>query len=127
MLSDDLRRFIYSLGSIPHLEAILLLRQNHSQIWQSTIVAQRLYIAEDVAASMLNDLHKSGICVRSTENPQEYQFRPIDAELSDLIERLAHYYAHNLIEVTNMIHSTASQNSRVQQFADAFKFKKKDE
>ena len=126
-LSDDLRRFIQSIQSIPHLEAILLLRQYSSQPWKPATLAQRLYINPEAAANMLNDLQLAGIFELSTGEAQEYRFKPTSAELSALIDQVADYYAHNLIEVTNMIHSKATQSSRVRQFADAFKFQNKDE
>lgn len=60
--------------------------------------------------------------------PQEaFFFGPTNPDLHTQVSQLAHYYSHHLIEVTNMIHSRTNQASRVQQFADAFKFHKKDE
>ena len=41
------------------------------------------------------------------------------------VQRLVHLYDTHLIAITNLIHSKPSA-SRVQQFADAFKLRKKD-
>jgi hypothetical protein len=49
---------------------------------------------------------------------------PASTELRELVDQLAIYYPRNLIEVTNMIHAKAKATSRVQMFADAFKFNK---
>jgi hypothetical protein len=119
-LPQELRRFIYSIASIPHLEAILLLHQNPQQEWDAGAIARRLYISEEVGATMLADLHASGICTR---NNSAFFYAPTSEELHLLIASLADYYSAHLIEVTNMIHAKTS-SGRVQLFADAFKFNK---
>jgi len=119
-LHQELRRFINSIASIPHLEAILLLRQHSEQEWDARTIAQRLYITEDAAGTMLIDLCASGIC---TEQDAVFTYAPASQELRLLIAELADYYSGHLIEVTNMIHAKTGSN-RVRLFADAFKFNK---
>jgi hypothetical protein len=121
-LSSELRRFIYSIGSIPELEAMLLLHQAPTQIWDESLIAQRLYVTSDEAAVMLQKITAAGICRRVQDASSGFIYAPASAELGNLIDQLAAYYPRNLIEVTNMIHSKSNTNSRVQQFADAFKF-----
>lgn len=123
-LNDELRRFIQTIVSIPHLEAMLLLRQFPEQEWDKKTIAQRLYLTPAQTATMLGDLSVAGVCVGVAGQPGKFSYAPAFAELSDLIDQLAEYYAQNLIEVTNMIHSRANASRRAQQFADAFKFKK---
>lgn len=120
-LSNELRRFIHSIASVPQLEAILLLHQAQTQVWTDITLAQRLYLHKEKAAIMLTDLHAAGICVPAN-NETGFIYSPASAELHELIDQLAIFYPRNLIEVTNMIHSKASAGHRVQQFADAFKF-----
>ena len=123
-LSDELRRFIYSIASIPHLEAILLLHHAPAEVWDAPTTAQRLYLSVDQVTGVLNDLAEVGICSAVANQPGKFQYAPTHSELNELIAQLALYYSRNLIEVTNMIHSKAKPGRRVQLFADAFKFNK---
>ena len=119
-LSSELRRFIHSIASIPQLEAILLLQQAPEHVWTETTLAQRLYLNKEQAAIMLKELCEAGICAPAPNTHNNFVYAPISTELRKLINQLAVYYPRNLIEVTNMIHSTSGQ--RIKQFADAFKF-----
>ena len=50
-IPEDLRRFILnSIPSVPHLEALLLLRHDPQNTWNAPVIAQRLYIDEKSAA-----------------------------------------------------------------------------
>lgn len=123
-LSNDLRRFIHSIASIPHLEAMLLLHQAPVQAWDAGEITRRLYLNPELAIKMLSDLCVAGICEASPDQSGKFIYAPASNEIRELIDQLAHYYSCNLIEVTNMIHSRASTGRRAQQFADAFKFDK---
>jgi hypothetical protein len=49
-MPEDVRRFILSsVGSVPYLEALLLLRSAPEVSWGARQVAQRLYIGEKLA------------------------------------------------------------------------------
>lgn len=120
-LSNELRRFIHSIASIPHLEAMLLLHQSPLQEWDAHTIAQRLYLSDEQAADMLRELSISGICAPLPKNSEQFIYAPAAKELDKLIDQLASLYSSNLIEVTNMIHSRAS-GRLVHLFADAFKF-----
>lgn len=123
-LSDELRRFIYSIESVPYLEAMLLLRQEPAQVWDEYALAKRLYLSPQKAAKMLLELCASGICVPGSAG-NGYNYAP-PSDLSMLVDQLAIYYSSHLIEVTNTIHSKSSAGRRTHLFADAFKFKKED-
>jgi|GEM_PF-2264449 len=101
---------------------MLLLQQAPAQIWDENLIAKRLYVSNQEAAVMLQKIAVAGICQFVQEPSAGFIYAPASTELAELINQLASYYPRNLIEVTNMIHSKASANSRVQQFADAFKF-----
>jgi len=100
---------------------MLLLHQAPAQVWDESAIAKRLYVSSQEAAVMLQKIAAAGIC-QFQEASSGYIYAPASAELNELIDQLAICYPRNLIEVTNMIHSKAGNNSRVQQFADAFKF-----
>jgi hypothetical protein len=123
-LSNELRRFIHSIASIPHLEAMLLLHHSPGQEWDEAALARRLYLSHEQATNVLADLSASGICAPIPNQPGRFMYAPSFSELGELIDQLANYYALNLIEVTNMIHSKANAGRLVHLFADAFKFNK---
>lgn len=123
-LSDELRRFIHSIESVPHLEAMLLLRQGPTQVWDEDALAKRLYLSPQNAAKMLLDLCAYGICVLGSAG-SGFRYAPSN-DLGALIDQLAIYYASHLIEVTNVIHARNGTGRRTHLFADAFKFKKED-
>jgi len=122
-LSNELRRFIHSIASIPHLEAMLLLHQSPQQEWNEDTLAQRLYLNQEQTLGMLEDLCASGICAPVHNKNGQFVYAPVNAELDELITQLSILYANNLIEVTNMIHSRAA-GRMLHLFADAFKFNK---
>lgn len=118
---DEVRRFILtSIPSVPYLEALLLLRSQPERAWDSFHVAGRLYIGEGQAAELLQALELSGMAERSGAGA--FVFRPSSAPLARRIEELAHTYSHNLLAVTDLIHSR--RDKRAHQFASAFRWKK---
>lgn len=118
-IDAELRRFILiSVPSVPYLEALLLLRENANRGWTPTDLARRLYLNEDIAMKLLNDLRSAGI---ASPGEAGFIFQPTTPELRHMLDRLAAAYAQNLIEVTNLIHSYIDK--KAQQFADAFKWR----
>lgn len=119
-LSADLRRFILtSVPSVPYLEAVLLLRAEAGKEWDASQLARRLYVPERTGAELLDLLRSSG--VGTPVGTAGLRYAPA-LELADLLDRLAHAYATNLVAVTDLIHSRIDR--RAQQFADAFRFRK---
>lgn len=123
-LSNELRRFINTIVSIPHLETMLLLHQAPDRDWSISAVAQRIYVNPSQAALMLKDLCDAGICKPVADIDDHFIYSPATSELATLIDELSDYYPRNLIQVTNMIHAKSSSGQRVQLFADAFKLHK---
>jgi hypothetical protein len=123
-LTEDLRRLIFSIPSIPHLEAILLMRRSGGS-WRPSQLADRLYLAVDRTAGILADLAAARICSVEGDADPVYRYAPFTDELDVLVASLERYYSQNLIEVTNMIHASLRRHSRIREFADAFKWDKK--
>lgn len=123
-IPEDLRRFILtSVPSVPFLEALLLLRADPRQQWESTMLASRLYIRERVAEKLLADLCTAGFAQPCAEPASHcYRYAPASAALRERIDRLAELYARHLVDVTHLIHSTVERQA--QQFADAFRLRK---
>jgi len=121
-IPDDLRRFLLASGlSVPHVEAILLLRGDVATNWDARRLASRVYVAERRAADMLGELAELGI-VAAEEQPGEYRYAPATPELAALLDALAETYARQLVDVTELIHAAADPVAR--QFAAAFRFRR---
>jgi len=115
---DDVRDYILNhIDSIAQLEALLLLRAHPSESWDVVQMARRLYISEPEVSDALARLLANDIA-RFESGTFSYRPKP---EIRDLIDRVAATYKRHLIPVTNLIHS---KPSRINQFADAFKFRR---
>ena len=123
LIADDVRRFVLtSIPSIPYLEAMLLLRAEDTVDWNGAMLANRLYLSEKVAASLLAELHDAGILSHDPASPGRYRFAPTSEGLRQIIDQVATAYSTQLVAMTNLIHSKSGR--KAQQFADAFKWRK---
>lgn len=123
-IPEDIRRFVLSsIPSVPHLEALLLLR-GATGPWSAAAVAERLYMGERPATVLLDDLCQSGMAMATSEEfaPTSYRYQPASELLRTTIDSLAAFYTRHLVEVTHLIHS--KHDRKAQQFADAFKWRK---
>ena len=121
-IPEDLRRFLLtSVPSVPFVEALLLLREGHGQPMETATIARRLYMPEHAAASVVEQLAAAGIVQPTGGTTPAHRFAP-QPELAAIVEMLATFYRTNLVEVSDLIHSTTSRTAR--HFADAFKLKK---
>ena len=122
-IPDDVKRFILtSIPSIPYLETLLLLRNNANRLWSSADVARRIYISEKAAHALLQEMRSSSFIEAVGNDLDQYRYAPVNEELRDMIDCLAHSYSKNLVDVTELIHSKI--NKRAKQFADAFIWRK---
>jgi hypothetical protein len=121
---QDLRTFILmSVGSVPYLEAMLLLRREPELPWDARRLARRLYIAEKKSEELLQALLQAGIVVPAGRSATDFCYRPNTPELAAMVDRLAAFYASNLVDVTHLIHSTHER--KAEKFANAFIWRKK--
>jgi len=123
-IPEEIRRFVLtSIPSVPHLEALLLLRADDRAPWQPDRLASRLYVSDKVAAGLLEDLHRAGMTFEITTEgaPSAYRYQPGE-HLRATIDILADLYARQLVDITHLIHSKLER--KAQQFADAFKWRK---
>jgi hypothetical protein len=119
-IAPELRRFILtSIPSVPHLEALLLLRNAPATLWTSALLAERLYLGEKSAAVLLVELAGVGIAAAESAG---YRYQPRSGELRDRIDQLALAYSNQLLEVTHLIHS--KMDRKAHQFSEAFKLRK---
>lgn len=118
-LSDSVRRLVTScINSVAELEATLLLRQDRRD-WTADEVAQKLFVSRDMAEGVLATLARIGFF---TMQNGRYRYAPPTRELEAAIDELADAYVHQLIALTNFIHSKPP--SSIRQFAEAFRIRK---
>lgn len=120
-IPDDVRRFLLgAIPSVPHLEALLLLRAETAEPWTAARLARRLYIDEGAAGPLLRDLQGAGLLQAAPGHG--FRFRPADTALETVVADLDAVYARHVVEVAELIHS--SSDRKAQRFADAFRLRK---
>lgn len=119
-IPDEVRRFLLgAIPSVPHLEALLLVRAEASEPWTASRLARRLYIDETGAGRLLRELGEAGLL---RQGGHGYRFDPTDAPLATVVAELDAIYARRVVEVAELIHS--SSDRKAQRFADAFRLRK---
>lgn len=123
-IPDEVQRFILiSIPSVPHLEAALLFHADpQSPPRRAAELAQALYVTERRAAELLSYL--CGIGLLAQEGDEHYAYRPRDAAMQALMDRLAQAWRSDMISVTHLIHDSTQKSAH--RFADAFRFGKKE-
>ena len=115
----EVREFVVRcIDSVAQLEALLLLRGPPPLAWNVPSVARRLYVDESEAAQLLSALVSHELAVT---DGSDFHYHPRDAEMTDLVDRLAETYARSLVPVTKLIHE---RGVAIRKFADAFKLRK---
>jgi hypothetical protein len=126
LIPDDIRQFIINkIDSVAELEGLLLFSRNPETDWSSESLAQRLYTGPEQTQDVLTHLYAEGFLAVREENPQTYFYQPNSPKLQEIVERIAEIYSKYLVPVTNLIHS--KPQTKVQQFADAFKLRNKED
>ena len=118
-IPGDVRRFLLAaVPTVPHLEALLLLRGRPGP-WSLPQLCSRLYVDAADATTLLEDLAESGLVASGDEG---FGYAPADAELAATVDALAALYARQTVAVAELIHS--SSDRKAQRFADAFRLRK---
>ena len=124
MIPDEVKQFIVeNIDSVAHLEGLLLFRGSPEAEWGVEEVAKQLYIDQGQTARILTRLHDLGFLAVKEGRSPSYRYAPESSDLRQRVESVAHTYAKYLVPVTNLIHS--KPQTRVQEFADAFKLTRK--
>lgn len=117
----DVRRFLLAvIESVPHLEALLLLRADPRTPWDAHSLALRLYVDDATASRLLADLGTRQLAQQ--EGNGTWRYDPRDEALARIVDRLAEIYSRHVVEVAELIHSTSDR--KAQRFADAFRWRK---
>ncbi len=121
-IPDEIRRFILtSIPSVPFVEAVLIFRALNGQPVHNAKVAERLYVGETEGAALVEQLRAARIIEAVPGDADSSRYAP-DPELACMLDQLAFHYVHDLIGITQLIHSHTERVAR--RFADAFKFRK---
>ena len=122
VLPDEVKAFLLRyIDSVAQLEALLLLRANADLAWSADMLALRLYTSVQDTAELLARLCADGFLAPETAS------RPVSIhcparDQAHMVDQVAMLYTEYLIPVTHLIH--AKPRTRVQGFADAFRFRK---
>lgn len=108
------------IESVPHLEALLLIRKARPQKWTAQTLSARLYIAPAGAQILLDDLIRRKLL--ALDSPSQSYYYDASDEQDRLIGSVDEIYRRQLVRVTQLIHSKPS--AAVRDFARAFRFTK---
>jgi hypothetical protein len=126
LIPEDVKQFIIDkIDSVAELEGLLLLRGNPETEWDAGELARRLYTDEQQTAGILEHLYSLGFLTVKEGKTSGFHYQPNSPKLAEIADRVAEAYSNYLIPVTNLIHS--KPETKVQQFADAFKFRNKED
>lgn len=124
-IPDDVEQFIRkNIDSVAQLEALLLIRSDPEAEWSIGVLAKRLYTSEKQTVESLERLYSDGLLIRQVGPPVLYRYQLGSNELRELVDSVAEAYAKHLVPITNLIHS--KPKTRVQEFADAFRWRKEE-
>lgn len=124
-IDPEVEQFILdSIDTVPHLEALLLLFQSPATVWTVAELAARIYVNDKQAGAILEDLTRRSLIVRVEHAPPKYRYIARSEAQARSLEKVAHSYRTQLIQVTRLIHSNASAS--VRDFARAFRLKDND-
>lgn len=110
------------IDTVPHLEALLILWNSRPKQWPVQEIANALYISEDAARRVLQDLTRRSLISQVMGQSESYSYQPESEDKAELLEALDTIYRREVVRVSTMIHSKAS--AAVRDFARAFRFTK---
>src|SRR3982750_117275 len=108
-IPDDARRFLLGvIPSVPHLEALLLLR-GHPGPWPVAQLADRLYIDAAAATALVEDLAAAGLASGTVD---ECRYAPADTATAATVDAVAALYARRTVAIAELIHSTSDRKAQ---------------
>ncbi len=126
LIPDDVKQFILDkIDSVAELEGLLLLCRNPETEWDIETLAQRLYTSQQQTEDVMAHLYSLGLLGGKDNESLAYRYQPNSPKLAETVDRVAEFYSKYLVPVTNLIHS--KPQTKVQQFADAFKLRKSED
>jgi hypothetical protein len=108
------------IESVPHLEALLLIRNSRPRKWTVEDLSKRLYISREGVRVLLDDLIRRKLALLDQASSTYYYAVP--EERDKVIGLLDEIYRREVVRVSQLIHSKPS--AAVRDFARAFRFTK---
>ena len=120
-MPEDVRRFLlHAVPSVPHLEALLLLRGEPDRSYPRETLAALLYLSPQKVEAIADELVRLGLAGPSGSDAWIY--RPESDEKRQTVDRLAEYYRLNVVRVSQLLH--AKPDRHVLEFSDVFRLRK---
>ena len=117
----DIDNFVLDeIDSVPHLEALLILRSQAPKPLSPEEASEQLYIPLPRALGVLQDLVRRNLA-QATDDGRNYSYAA-SGNRDLLIAQVEITYRRELLRISNMIHSKASP--AVRDFARAFRITK---
>lgn len=113
------------IDTVPHLEALLILWNSRPREWPACEIARALYISEDAARTLLQDLSRRSLALQLSAAEEKFCYRSVSEDRDALLRSVDAIYRREVVRVSNMIHAKAP--SSVREFARAFRFIKEKE
>jgi hypothetical protein len=121
----DVDQFLLDqIDTVPHLEALLLLWNSRPKLWTREDMEKALFVGEDAAKQVLDDLVQRGLIVAVPGVSETYYYEPAPHR-DQLMACVDLTYRRELIRISRLIHSKPS--AAVLEFARAFRLKKERE
>lgn len=116
-------RFIEDyIDSVPHLEALMLLWNSRPVGWTTDELSSRLYVPSEQVAVILRDLARMQFVGEVSSSPPRHAYVSRNQEQDETMHRVDSAYRHDLVRISNSIHTKAS--SAIREFAKAFRLRK---
>jgi predicted ArsR family transcriptional regulator len=124
-ISQRVRFFITDhVDSVGQLEVLLLTQRDAQKEWTAEEVSQELRTNPSWAKEQLADLCAHGLLASREPDHPIYRFDPKSQEMREIVSELANAYSVRRMTVISLIYNKPT--TKLQVFADAFKFRKDD-
>jgi hypothetical protein len=110
------------IDTVPQLEALLLLWENPQRLWSEEELAGRIYVGQQVAATILQALQRQQLITAEPASAARYRYSLRWDPTGEVMPEVADAYRRHLVPLATFIHSRAS--TAVREFARAFDLKK---
>ncbi len=121
---ENVRAFLREhVESYEQLEVLLFLRAQSGQMWSAAAVAAELHIADDLAASALDELSRRRLVEVSGQQRHARYRLGSDDKLRQLVDLVARAYADNHLDIVRLMSANAIERMHAtvaRAFADAF-------
>jgi hypothetical protein len=108
-----------SVKTVWSLELLLLMRRTRQHAWTYDQLIRELRSSRNIVTESISVLVQAGVL---REEEEGFRYGPATAELDALVERLSGEYVERPTTIVNLI--VEAQNSKLQDFANAFRIKK---